>query len=103
MCSPDSEVKQRTQGSDLERRLRPSTSLGRSAAFLHSTATWTTGETENLMTFKLWAVSEVVMILRCQIVGLCSLTEEQQEAVQTITGPDFAGCRESEYERQTGT
>ncbi len=31
-----------TQGSDLERRLRPSTSLGKSLAFLTSTATCTT-------------------------------------------------------------
>mmetsp|Transcript_18273 Transcript_18273/g.35907 ORF Transcript_18273/g.35907 Transcript_18273/m.35907 type:complete len:220 (-) Transcript_18273:128-787(-) len=46
MCSPDSSVWQRTRGSDLARRLRPSTSLGRSWGFLTSTATRTTGDTE---------------------------------------------------------
>merc|ERR1719163_2219062 len=46
MCSPDSSIEQTTSGSDLERRLRPSTSLGRSLGFLGPTATRTTGETE---------------------------------------------------------
>ena len=36
-------------GSDLASRLRPSTSLGRSDAILGSTATRTTGETENFI------------------------------------------------------
>merc|ERR1719387_2921066 len=35
-----------TSGSDLDRRLRPSTSLGRSFGFLGCTATRTTGDTE---------------------------------------------------------
>src|SRR3954452_23730374 len=61
-CSPDGEIDVNTQGSDFERRLRPSTSLGRSWAFLTSTERWTTGETENFMTFKLWAVSLVVRV-----------------------------------------
>merc|ERR1719230_226577 len=46
MCSPDSSIEHCTSGSDLERRLRPSTSLGRSLGFLGVTATRTTGETE---------------------------------------------------------
>merc|ERR1719502_895684 len=46
MCSPDSSMEHCTSGSDLERRLRPSTSLGRSFGFFGETATRTTGETE---------------------------------------------------------
>merc|ERR1719460_420272 len=46
MCSPDSSVMHCTSGSDLDRRFRPSTSLGRSLGFLGCTATRTTGETE---------------------------------------------------------
>merc|ERR1719352_784730 len=46
MCSPDSSMEHCTSGSDLERRLRPSTSLGRSLGFLGCTATRTTGDTE---------------------------------------------------------
>merc|ERR1719379_1874729 len=49
MCSPDSSMEQTTSGSDLERRLRPSTSLGRSFGFLAATATRTTGDTEYFM------------------------------------------------------
>ena len=49
MCSPDSSMEHCTSGSDLERRLRPSTSLGRSLRFLGCTATRTTGETEYFM------------------------------------------------------
>merc|ERR1719310_1373273 len=49
MCSPDSSMEHCTSGSDLERRLRPSTSLGRSFGFLGCTATRTTGETEYFM------------------------------------------------------
>merc|ERR1719327_740432 len=49
MCSPDSSMEHCTRGSDLERRLRPSTSLGRSFGFLGCTATRTTGETEYFM------------------------------------------------------
>merc|ERR1719478_706401 len=46
MCSPDSSIEHCTRGSDLERRFRPSTSLGRSLGCLAATATRTTGETE---------------------------------------------------------
>mmetsp|Transcript_1738 Transcript_1738/g.6049 ORF Transcript_1738/g.6049 Transcript_1738/m.6049 type:complete len:330 (+) Transcript_1738:455-1444(+) len=49
MCSPVSSIWHTTMGSDLERRFRPSTSLGRSCACLHSTATRTTGDTENFI------------------------------------------------------
>mmetsp|Transcript_11690 Transcript_11690/g.26214 ORF Transcript_11690/g.26214 Transcript_11690/m.26214 type:complete len:224 (-) Transcript_11690:926-1597(-) len=49
MCSPVSSMWHWTMGSDLERRLSPSTSLGRSLATLHSTATRTTGDTENFI------------------------------------------------------
>lgn len=38
-----------TNGSDLESFFKPSTSLGRSPAFLTLTATLTTGETEYFM------------------------------------------------------
>src|ERR1700761_7049419 len=62
MCSPDSEIRVKTQGSDFDNRLRPSTSLGKSLAFLTSTDRRTTGETENFMTFRLCAVSEVVRV-----------------------------------------
>merc|ERR1711935_68317 len=61
MCSPDSSEKIWTIGSDLDRRLRPSTSLGRSAGFLQRTATRTTGETENFICLMLWAWSQVEM------------------------------------------
>merc|ERR1719197_1903564 len=49
MCSPLSSIEHCTSGSDLERRLRPSTSLGRSLGFLGCTATRTTGDTEYFM------------------------------------------------------
>merc|ERR1719305_1795248 len=49
MCSPDSSIEHCTSGSDFERRLRPSTSFGRSLGFLGCTATRTTGETEYFM------------------------------------------------------
>merc|ERR1719409_1984112 len=49
MCSPDSSMEHCTSRSDLDRRLRPSTSLGRSLGFLGVTATRTTGETEYFM------------------------------------------------------
>mmetsp|Transcript_4725 Transcript_4725/g.10635 ORF Transcript_4725/g.10635 Transcript_4725/m.10635 type:complete len:207 (+) Transcript_4725:95-715(+) len=63
MFSPDSSsVSTKTMGSDLARRLRPSTSLGRSEAFLGCTATRTTGDTENLSCLMLWATSEVEMV-----------------------------------------
>ncbi|CBI21765.3 unnamed protein product, partial [Vitis vinifera] len=42
MCSPDSSILQTTIGSDLAKRFKPSTSLGRSDATLHCTATRTT-------------------------------------------------------------
>mmetsp|Transcript_10011 Transcript_10011/g.37140 ORF Transcript_10011/g.37140 Transcript_10011/m.37140 type:complete len:227 (-) Transcript_10011:1489-2169(-) len=57
MCSPVSSIKQRTMGSDLERRFNPSTSLGRSWEFLHSTATRTTGDTENFIALMVCASS----------------------------------------------
>mmetsp|Transcript_11112 Transcript_11112/g.28093 ORF Transcript_11112/g.28093 Transcript_11112/m.28093 type:complete len:303 (-) Transcript_11112:1569-2477(-) len=57
MCSPVSSMEHWTMGSDLARRLSPSTSLGRSPADLHSTATRTTGETENFMALMGWASS----------------------------------------------
>merc|ERR1719187_3144504 len=60
MCSPDSSMIHCTMGSDLARRLRPSTSLGRSDGFLGSTAIRTTGDTENFMTFMLCASLAVV-------------------------------------------
>merc|ERR1711865_829629 len=62
MCSPDSLVLQTTMGSDLDRRLRPSTSLGRSAGFLGRTDTSTTGDTLYFMTLMLWAISWVEMV-----------------------------------------
>merc|ERR1719502_1193790 len=49
MCSPDSSIEHCTSGSDLDRRLSPSTSLGRSLGFLGVTATRTTGDTEYFM------------------------------------------------------
>ena len=49
MCSPVSSIEHWTIGSDLASLLRPSTSLGRSEAILGSTATRTTGETENFI------------------------------------------------------
>merc|ERR1719299_146833 len=51
-----------TMGSDLDSLFKPSTSLGKSEGFLGSTATRTTGETENFMTFMLWASLKVVMV-----------------------------------------
>merc|ERR1712066_217312 len=62
MCSPDSSIMHCTMGSDLEGRFSPSTSLGRSEAFFGSTATLTTGDTENFMTFMLCASLNVVMV-----------------------------------------
>merc|ERR1719341_1182053 len=62
MCSPDSSIMHCTMGSDLARRLRPSTSLGRSAGFLGSTATLTTGDTENFICFMLCASLRVEMV-----------------------------------------
>eukprot|EP00955_Chlamydomonas_euryale_P078829 363205-Chlamydomonas_euryale.AAC.20 len=51
MCSPVSSMWHWTMGSERDRRLRPSTSLGRSDATLGSTATRTTGDTENFIAF----------------------------------------------------
>merc|ERR1719470_26489 len=62
ICSPDSSMRICTMGSDLDSLFNPSTSLGRSAGFLGSTATLTTGETENFMTFMLCASLKVVMV-----------------------------------------
>jgi len=45
-CYPFSSVPAITKGSDLESFFNPSTNLGKSAAFLTSTATLTTGDTE---------------------------------------------------------
>lgn len=39
-------------------------------------------------------------LLRCRIVGFYYLTNEEQDAIQTINGPDFVGCEESDYERR---
>merc|ERR1719163_1294251 len=49
MCSPLSSIEHCKSGSDLDKRLRPSTSLGRSLGFLGCTATRTTGDTEYFM------------------------------------------------------
>ena len=46
-----------TIGSDLDSRLRPSTRRGSSDGFLHSTATRTTGETENFIALMVCASS----------------------------------------------
>ena len=63
MFSPVSSLEMiKTSGSDLDRRLRPSTSLGRSAEFLHSTATRTTGDTENFMDLMVCASSWSEMV-----------------------------------------
>mmetsp|Transcript_12584 Transcript_12584/g.27326 ORF Transcript_12584/g.27326 Transcript_12584/m.27326 type:complete len:208 (+) Transcript_12584:850-1473(+) len=62
MFSPDSSVMICTRGSDLERRLRPSTSLGRSDEFLTWTATRTTGDTEYFIWRMLWAPSKLEMV-----------------------------------------
>jgi len=45
-CYPLSSVIVRTKGSDLDNFFKPSTNLGKSAAFLTLTATLTTGDTE---------------------------------------------------------
>mmetsp|Transcript_4935 Transcript_4935/g.15937 ORF Transcript_4935/g.15937 Transcript_4935/m.15937 type:complete len:272 (-) Transcript_4935:1259-2074(-) len=59
MCSPvPSAVDRWTRGSDFPRRLRPSTSLGRSEGFLGSTATRTTADTENFMLTSGWVSGE---------------------------------------------
>mmetsp|Transcript_5770 Transcript_5770/g.15487 ORF Transcript_5770/g.15487 Transcript_5770/m.15487 type:complete len:226 (+) Transcript_5770:728-1405(+) len=63
MCSPVSSIWHWTMGSDLDRRLRPSTSLGRSWEFLHSTATRTTGETENFIALRVCASSSVSPVM----------------------------------------
>mmetsp|Transcript_10188 Transcript_10188/g.16303 ORF Transcript_10188/g.16303 Transcript_10188/m.16303 type:complete len:227 (+) Transcript_10188:701-1381(+) len=55
MCSPVSSIEHTTMGSDLDRRLSPSTSLGRSCEFLHSTAQRTTGDTENFIALRVCA------------------------------------------------
>merc|ERR1719436_2092696 len=57
MCSPVLAVEHCTSGSDLDRRLRPSTSLGRSWALLGSTATRTTAATENFIVWNGWVSS----------------------------------------------
>merc|ERR1711981_342833 len=62
VLSPDSSIMHCTIGSDLARRFNPSTSLGKSCAFFGSTATLTTGETENFITFRLCASLNVVMV-----------------------------------------
>merc|ERR1719451_79830 len=63
MCSPVSSMEHTTMGSDLERRLSPSTSLGRSDATLHSTATRTTGDTENFMALMGCASSHLSLVM----------------------------------------
>jgi hypothetical protein len=63
MCSPVSSMMHCTMGSERARRLSPSTSLGRSDAILGSTATRTTGETENFMAFMGWASSQTSLVM----------------------------------------
>ncbi len=48
LCSPDSSMMDWIKGSDLVRHFNPSTNLGRSAGFMASTATLTTGPTLNI-------------------------------------------------------
>ena len=55
MCSPFDSLMHCTIGSDLASLLRPSTNLGSSWGFLGSTATRTTGDTENFICFMLCA------------------------------------------------
>merc|ERR1711962_100892 len=62
MCSPLSDETHKTIGSDLARRFIPSTSLGSCCWSLGSTATRTTGDTENFICFMLWACSKVVKV-----------------------------------------
>ncbi|KAF9150393.1 hypothetical protein BG015_007812 [Linnemannia schmuckeri] len=45
-------------------------------------------------------VCQSLELLRCRIVGFYCLTDEEQEVIQTINGPDFVGCKESDYERK---
>ncbi|KAF8931114.1 hypothetical protein BGZ47_000236 [Haplosporangium gracile] len=45
-------------------------------------------------------VCQNLELLRCRIVGFYCLTNEEQEIIQMIKGPDFVGCKESDYERQ---
>lgn len=44
------------------KKYKPSTSLGKSAGFLGSTATRTTGDTLNFITLMLWASLKVEMV-----------------------------------------
>ena len=53
MCSPLSSVEHCTIGSDLASRFRPSTNFGNSEGFFGSTATRTTGDTENFIICKI--------------------------------------------------
>ncbi|KYM93586.1 hypothetical protein ALC62_15944 [Cyphomyrmex costatus] len=65
MCSPDSSIMHCTIGSDFAKRRKtytPSTNFGKSAGFFGSTATRTTGDTENFITFILCASLNVVMV-----------------------------------------
>ncbi|KAF9144887.1 hypothetical protein BGX30_011107 [Mortierella sp. GBA39] len=45
-------------------------------------------------------VCQNLELLRCRIVGFYYLTNEEQEVIQMIKGPDFVGCEESDYERR---
>mmetsp|Transcript_4230 Transcript_4230/g.12796 ORF Transcript_4230/g.12796 Transcript_4230/m.12796 type:complete len:236 (-) Transcript_4230:1387-2094(-) len=62
ICSPVSSMEHCTIGSDLARRFNPSTSFGRSEAVLHSTATRTTGDTENFMALIGWASTHFSLV-----------------------------------------
>merc|ERR1719445_2020969 len=62
MCCPDLDVEHFTSGSDLARRFKPSTNLGKSAAFLGSTATETTAATLNFMVWKGCIVALLVRV-----------------------------------------
>ncbi|KAF9541535.1 hypothetical protein EC957_002971 [Mortierella hygrophila] len=45
-------------------------------------------------------VCQNLELLRCRIVGFYYLTNEEQDAIQIIRGPDFVGCEVSDYERR---
>ncbi|KYM76579.1 hypothetical protein ALC53_13022, partial [Atta colombica] len=71
ICSPDSSMMHCTIGSDFAKQANnklswetyiPSTNFGKSAGFFGSTATRTTGDTENFITFMLCASLNVVMV-----------------------------------------
>lgn len=90
ICSPDSSMMHCTMGSDLARRFRPSTSLGKSAGFLASTATRTTGLTLNFITLMLWACRQSANIkqaLFCLLVEFLKLLNRFQETWWKVVSP----------------